>query len=268
MQTWAGLSGFASPHLQRHLYQGRPATLETYGDHFNLYEMTPSGDAAWTAAHTEAVLDQAPSHVRLLPRLSGAAAPETRRVDLDAAANWLDALRPLLATARAGPILVPWDGPWSAEREADLETLLNWAWPRLAAGQRVAVELRHASWFNGRVMRLLEEHGVGLVWSLRAGLAPYRRTSDFLYVRLTGHNRRGDEVARLLRHVNAHDDLPLYVVSTHHHEPYGLTSLRRFLEGLSPARSGTASQHMMPQAQPVAGRQGSNRPPPLTEPLW
>src|SRR5205085_8915416 len=53
---------------------------------------------------------------------------------------------------------------------------------------RHAVEIRHPSFMTGEFVRLLREHGVGLVVADTAGKWPkmFHVTADFVYVRLHG----------------------------------------------------------------------------------
>lgn len=232
-----GLSGFADPTLQRALYPPNTPPheiLRRYGDRFDLYEVAPAAEPGFTQAHAEGLLDQAPSHLRLLPRMP--AAPSTHEVD-----DWCERLGPVLRNHRCGPLHLPWPGSWSPESESRLEAALSRLYTHLPASGRVAVEFLHGTWLRPSAMRLLEEHEAGLVWSTRAGTLPYKVTADFLYVRLTGmHNRRcRDEVTALLDRVRARhgDQKPVYAISSRSSEPYGLHALERFARGLGRALS-------------------------------
>jgi uncharacterized protein YecE (DUF72 family) len=83
-----------------------------------------------------------------------------------------------------GPIVVQLPPTRSVDLQG-LEVILC-AFPH---GSKVAVELRHPSWFEGNVIRsALEHYGAALVWADRRGRLqnPEWVTTDWLYVRLHG----------------------------------------------------------------------------------
>ncbi|WP_244843831.1 DUF72 domain-containing protein [Actinocatenispora sera] len=81
---------------------------------------------------------------------------------------------------RLCPILLQLPPTLTAEPERLAATLA--AFP---AGQRVAVEPRHESWWTPSTRDLLERHGAALCWADRFGpVTPTWRTADFGYLRL------------------------------------------------------------------------------------
>ncbi|MGA7989598.1 MAG: DUF72 domain-containing protein [Candidatus Dormiibacterota bacterium] len=90
--------------------------------------------------------------------------------------------------AHTGPILVQLP-PSRTIDERGLDAILA----ALPATAKVAVELRHPSWFEGNSIRaLLERRRAALVWADRGGrmLNPPWVTTDWLYLRLHGGRGR------------------------------------------------------------------------------
>lgn len=86
---------------------------------------------------------------------------------------------------RRGVLLVQL-GPHQARDDARLDYFLG----RLPAWMRVAVELRHPSWYDDEVFRLLERHQAAYTVMSGAGLpCVLRATAPFVYVRLHGPDR-------------------------------------------------------------------------------
>lgn len=220
-----GLAGLGGPLTEAALYGPEPGDrLAAYGRRFGLFEAACATHPAFGPGEAQALLDRLPPHVEINVRID--TGPRARPLD-----ETLQAAGPILVSRRSGPVHVPWHGPRTDETEQRLEAFLGRLWPRLPGHQRLAVEFHDASWLRAGTMHLLEENGAAMVWSAQAGQVPYRLTSDFIYIRLTGPTRRvPDEVASLARRVAARpdDDRPVYVVSARHLDPYGLAALERF----------------------------------------
>lgn len=229
-QVHLGLANLAGPHLDTTLYRDTPpdGRLTRYGDAFGVFEAGCATDPGWTAEHASALDAGLPGHVRVSLRHPG----------VDRHDRWAQANRVLLRSSRAGPIHLPWQGPWSPQSEAALDGLLGRIWDTVPSTGRVAVEFHHPSWFRTEPMRLLEEHHAGAVWSAAAGLIPYRATSDFLYIRLKGTHTRpgGEDVASFLQRVRARgqDPRPVYAIGVRP-EAYSLRALERFARGTGAA---------------------------------
>ncbi len=83
---------------------------------------------------------------------------------------------------KLGPILFQLPPFWNLNLER-LQAFLE----ILPKGYRYALELRNESWYDERVYRLLEEHGIAFcIYELERHLSPMLVTADFVYVRLHG----------------------------------------------------------------------------------
>jgi uncharacterized protein YecE (DUF72 family) len=82
--------------------------------------------------------------------------------------------------AKLGPVLVQLPPNF----HADVERLRD-ALAAFPAGVRVAVELRHPSWFTDEVRAVLADHNAALCWADRSSrlLTPTWRTAGWLFVR-------------------------------------------------------------------------------------
>ncbi len=226
-----GLSGFAAPALQDALYGPAIAPermLETYAETFDAYEMACSSDVRFTRQAADAILTQAPPHLRLLPHY------KADRFDGPRHAQWTHAVEPILRSPRLGPVYVQWGGRRNPAATAALEETLSALWQALPLQGEIAVEFQDASWFQGDALRILEEHEATLVWSTRTGLVPYKVTGHSIYVRLTGSvsRRIPDEVGALVQRARARhrDDRPLYVIGAQQASGYGLHAVERFAD--------------------------------------
>lgn len=89
---------------------------------------------------------------------------------------------------KLGPILLQF--PPSFKRSADLLDgfLEHSAKLKAFRGTRLALEFRHASWYDGETYEILKRHGCALViaQSERYPQAPYVSTARFVYLRLHG----------------------------------------------------------------------------------
>jgi uncharacterized protein YecE (DUF72 family) len=99
-------------------------------------------------------------------------------------AAFLASLTPLREAGKLGPLVAQF--PPSMKRSGGaprLERLLGQVPPEY----RLAVELRHNSWWVEETFEALEARGAALVWSVYPGVAPpFRQTADFLYSRFVG----------------------------------------------------------------------------------
>ncbi len=103
------------------------------------------------------------------------------RPDLDA---FLEALQPLRQAHKLGPLVAQLPPSFRREKDAGALRSLVDRWPR---GLRLAVELRHPSWWKDAMYDLLRASNAALAWSLHEENAtPPVVTADWLYVRAIG----------------------------------------------------------------------------------
>lgn len=142
----------------------------------------------------------------------------------EAWARFDHALRPLHDAGKLGAVVFQWP-PWFTAKRANREHLASLA-GRLP-DYRVAVELRHGSWFSGddqeRTLQLLEEHRLTYVCvdepqGFPTSVPPVvvATTPDLALVRFHGHNaqnwqRKGISAAERFRYLYGEEELRSWV---------------------------------------------------------
>jgi len=187
MTVHVGTSGWSYLHWEGVLYaQGAPprSRLATYTGAFGTVELNASF-YRWPTDRTFA------SWNHRLPEgfVMSVKAPRglTHGRRLYAPEVWVDRLVRSWHELRdrRGVLLVQL-GPHQVRDDARLDYFLG----RLPAWMRVAVELRHPSWHDDAVFRLLERHQAAYTVMSGAGLpCVLRATAPFVYVRLHGPDR-------------------------------------------------------------------------------
>ena len=98
--------------------------------------------------------------------------------------TFLQGIEPVRSAGKLGPLVAQFPPSFKRAAGAARLTEIVEAIPR---EYRLAVELRHASWWEDETVRLLEGRGAALIWSVYPGVhPPYRATADFLYARFVG----------------------------------------------------------------------------------
>ncbi len=221
------------------------ARLRFYAEQFNTvevdstyYALPNERNAALWAERTPddfhfnvkafALLTQHPAETRALPReIKALLAPEALResrlrnppgevVEL-AFTMFRSALEPLRRAAKLGCILLQFP-PWFTARRSN-EAYIDSCRERLPE-DRLAIEFRHASWFDGyteRTLGFLAERGLSLVCcdappGPSIPRPPYTATSRIAYVRLHGRNRQawfghGQSAAERFKYSYSDDEL-------------------------------------------------------------
>jgi uncharacterized protein YecE (DUF72 family) len=177
-----GTSGWQYGDWRARLYAGVPQRrwLEHYANRFatvevnNVFYRLPERDTfrQWR--------DRTPDDFCIAVKMSRYLTHIKRLRDpAEPVARFLDRAEPL--GGRLGPVLLQLPPTLAADIDALTDTLI-----RFPAGVRVAVEPRHASWWQDRVRGALERHGAALCWADRGGrpITPLWRTADFGYLRL------------------------------------------------------------------------------------
>jgi uncharacterized protein YecE (DUF72 family) len=102
----------------------------------------------------------------------------------DAFAQFLAALAPLRGVGKLGPVVLQFPATFTQEKDGQA---LHDFLAGVPSDVRLAVELRHASWWRPETYRLLESHRAALVWSENQyATTPPVVTADFAYLRLIG----------------------------------------------------------------------------------
>ncbi|MCI4337248.1 MAG: DUF72 domain-containing protein [Thermoplasmata archaeon] len=168
--------------------------------------------------------------------------------------QFLESLAPLVAAGKLGPLLAQFPPSFKAdEGRPRLEALLE----SIPRSYRLAVELRHRSWWTEATLSQLADRGAALVWSVYPGVhPPYAVTADFVYARFIGdreiqqfdriqRDRRGEleEMAGHFRKegVSAQE---IYALVNNHFMGYGpgAAEMLREVLGIPPADLGAAQR--------------------------
>jgi uncharacterized protein YecE (DUF72 family) len=185
MQIWVGTSGWSYPEWKGSFYPARipaGAMLRYYASHFSAVEVNNS----FYRIPTEKVLAGWAAQVgpgfQFIMKASRRITHNYRLQDSDGSLEYfLRSVSPL--GSQLGPIL--FQLPPTFERdESRLASFLK----KLPAGQPAALEFRHASWFDDRILDLLRSYDVPLVAvdedpGTGTG-APLMVTSSWGYLRL------------------------------------------------------------------------------------
>jgi len=90
--------------------------------------------------------------------------------------------------------------PPSLEADEGLEKLKTMIFPRLVPEFRYAIEVRHKSWFDNDVYKLLSKRNICLVWrQLDKIQTPPELTTDFFYLRFIGDRSVDDKDIRQIQ---------------------------------------------------------------------
>ena len=188
MPVLIGTSGWQYRDWRSTFYPDKLAQggwLEHYARHFATVEVNNAFYRLPTAITFERWRARTPADFVIAVKASRYLTHIRRlREPADPVALLLSRMEPL--GVRLGPVLLQLPPSLHAEPARLDETLR--CFPR---GVRVAVELRHRSWFTDEVRALLERHGAALCLADRDSrpVAPLWRTADWAYLRL--HSGRG-----------------------------------------------------------------------------
>ncbi len=159
--------------------------LERYSRVFSLTEVDSSFYRAPTPFLTRRWASVTPDSFSFTPKFPREITHDPLGDDWSAkVASFLSALAPLRSAGKLGPLVAQFPPSFRRPSGASrLERLLA----EIPTDFRLAVELRHNSWWAEETFHLLESRGAALVWSVFPGVSPpYRITSDFLYSRFVG----------------------------------------------------------------------------------
>ena len=197
MTNWyIGTMGFGYRDWQGTFYPDKlpkAQQLAHYAARFNALEMdstfygTPKADvvARWRETTPDGFIfcPKAPREITHDMRLSGPAE--------GVLALFVETM--LTLGDRLGPILLQFPPDFAAAEADALAAFL----PRLPGAARFAIELRHRSWWRDETADLFRAHGV--CWAAADYIylpKEFRRTADFLYLRLLGRHGQFDDKSR------------------------------------------------------------------------
>jgi uncharacterized protein YecE (DUF72 family) len=249
VRYWVGCSGWSYDDWKGVFYPSDAAPgeyLERYARVFDLTEVDSSFYRPPTPFLVKRWATVTPPNFRFALKLPRDVTHRPTAESPKILGRFLDSLRPLVDAGKLGPLVAQF--PPGFHRDPGL--------PRLAAlleaiptEFRLAVELRHSSWWTPDTMSLLEGRQAALVWSIFPGVSPpATATSDFLYARFVGdraiekfdriqRDRRADmeAMARRFREAGA-SALEIYALVNNHFMGFGPGSAQVLREvlGLPP----------------------------------
>jgi uncharacterized protein YecE (DUF72 family) len=185
---YLGTIGFSYPEWKNSFYPaGLPSgqALNYYSRIFNAVEVNTTFYGPQSPAQIQRWNASTPDEFRFCLKAPKRITHELRLVNTAAEMHaFLDASAGL--EKKFGPVLIQLPPSFTVSERANLDSFLQ----TLPAGQRYAIEFRHASWFVPETEELLKQHGVCWVANDYEELpAEIHKTADFLYIRwIARHN--------------------------------------------------------------------------------
>jgi uncharacterized protein YecE (DUF72 family) len=183
---YIGCSGWSYDAWLGHFYPSNSdhrEFLKYYSRVFNFVEIDSSFYRVPNLFMTKRWASITPDNFRFAAKFPRSITHEKRLADPEKELRYfLDMMRPLQRKLLALLIQLP---PSLTAKEGikKMETLIEMLDPHF----RYAVEMRHPSWFDNSVYKLLSDNNVCLAWSqLDTIQTPPELTSDFLYLRFIG----------------------------------------------------------------------------------
>jgi uncharacterized protein YecE (DUF72 family) len=162
--------------------------LDHYARHFDTVEVNATFYRLPRESAVQGWVDGSPPGFLFAIKASRYLTHVKRLTDVEQGiARFLERLRPLLGTAKLGPML--WQLPATFHRD---DERLAGALDALPPG-RHCFEFRHESWFADEVYELLRSHGVALVIGddPRRPFQTLERTAEFMFLRCHGSGEGG-----------------------------------------------------------------------------
>jgi uncharacterized protein YecE (DUF72 family) len=186
LQPYIGCSGWSYDAWLGHFY---PANLEPreflkyYSQVFDFVEIDSTFYRSPNLFMTKRWASITPNNFRFTAKFPRSITHEKRLVDPEKQLRYFfDVMRPLRSKLLALLIQLP---PSLTAKEGlkKLETLIHMLDPEF----KYAIEVRHKSWFDKQVYKLLSDNNICLAWSqLDTIQTPAELTTDFLYLRFIG----------------------------------------------------------------------------------
>ena len=250
MQLYVGCSGWSYDTWLSHFYPRRYESrrfLEYYSRVFDYVEIDSTFYSIPKRSMTMRWAALTPEHFRFTAKFPQVVTHDTRLGGgYDSLEMFFEVMKPLERKLLCLLIQLP---PSLKKEEGlpKLERLIPLLWKKYS----YAIEVRHESWFDKDVFKLLSKHGICLVWSqLDAIQTPPELTTDFCYIRFIGdrsipeeefgkiQKERGREMEYWAKQVKQAESKAKFgiVAANNHYAGFGPTTANMFrkLVGLKP----------------------------------
>jgi len=208
VRIYAGCTGWSMKEWVGNVYPQKTRTkdyLKFYGQQFNTIELNTTHYRIPSAETIENWKKATPKDFRFCPKIvKQVSHARDMGIGSGLLTKFCESIQPL--GQQLGPCFMQLPPYWGADRYAQLDTFLK-NWP---SGMRLAVELRHPSWFETpeateKLLTLLRAYHVGAVITDVAGRRDVLHqgvTTDFAMVRWVGNGLIDNDYTRLDEWIN------------------------------------------------------------------
>jgi uncharacterized protein YecE (DUF72 family) len=229
VRTWIGTSGYSYPEWKGNFYPEKMAAkdmLRFYGEKFPTVEINNTFYRMPKEEVLRSWAEQVPEHFAFVIKASQRITHFQRLKECD------DLLRYLFrVTAVMGPKLGPllFQLPPNFKKDVPRLTAFFAAMPEQ---RRMAVEFRHASWFDDEVFETLRAQGAALCVSDTGEepVAPLVATADWGYLRLRRENFSDDDLREWAKRIGEQAWSDAFVFLKHEEEGIGPKLAARLTE--------------------------------------
>ncbi len=186
-----GTVGFSYPGWQTHFYPGCVKTadyLAAYASAFDAVELDTTFYGTPPVARVEGWTQAVPEKFYFCPKTPRQITHDTPLQNaLPQMLAFLEALAPMRAAKKLGPILIQFPGFFTQANHGKLDHFLR----QLPTHSRYAIEFRDRSWLRPSTAELLAAHRCAWVAADYSQTPwPIQHTTDFLYLRFVGKRDR------------------------------------------------------------------------------
>ena len=220
VRTWVGTSGFSYPEWKGNFYPEKMAAKDMLGFYSSRFPTVEINNTFYRMPK-EPLLQgwaaQVPEHFAFVIKASKRITHDQRLRDCDELLRHLFRVVDVLGP-RLGPLL--FQLPPNFKKDLPRLTAFFDAMP---ARRRLAVEFRHASWFDDEVFALLKERGAALCVADTGEepVAPLVATTDWGYLRLRREDFSPDQLRDWARRVREQPWTDAFVFLKHEEEGRG-----------------------------------------------